>query len=213
MVDQVHFGCSGLNPDHDYPDLVSWLLFISSTSDFHDRGINREETIKTILSKTAFLFFRFHGVLLGGKSVCVDKMPPVSPGPVQTEASQYMKVTKALLPIFSVGVFCCSFFPTPSFLLVLDCFHLPLPLEHCLIVHLFSLCLSSLPPMFTFVSRLLVLCNSPRISLGFSVLLIFSAALPFSLLTFHLRVLLRPCFQLGLFCLVYWTFPLPYIAQ
>lgn len=106
-----------------------------------------------------------------------------------------------------VGFFLVDFFSLQVSLL-LDHFHLPLSLEHCLIVHLFSLCMSSLPPMFTFVSRLLFLFNSPWFSLGFSVLLIFSSALPFSPLTFHPRVPLGPCFKLGLFCLVYWTFSL-----
>jgi len=73
----------------------------------------------------------------------------------------------------------------------------------------FPLHVSPSPPMFTFVSRLLFLFNSPWFSLGFSVLLIFSAAVPFSRLTSHPRVPLGPCFELVLFCLVYWTFPLP----
>lgn len=47
----------------------------------------------------------FLGALLGGKFLCVDKMPPASPGPIQTEASQYRKVTKALPPIVFVGFF------------------------------------------------------------------------------------------------------------
>lgn len=125
-----------------------------------------------------------------------------------------MNVTKAFLPIFFiVFLLLFFFFFTLTFPLVSDHFHLPLSLEHCLTAHLFSLCMFSLPPMFTFVSRLLFLFNSPWFSLGFSVLLIFSAALPFSPLTFHPRVPLGPCFQLGLFCLVYCTFPLPYVAQ
>lgn len=193
-----------------YPNPVSELLLNCSISDLHAWGTNREEALKPIL--TAFLFFRFLGALLGSKFLCVDKMPPASPGPIQTEASQYMKVTKALLPIVFVGFFCCSFCFTPSFPLVLDHFH-PLCLTHYLIVRLFSLCMFSLPSMFTFVSRLLFLFNSPWFALDFSVLLIFSEALPFSPLTFHPGAPLGPCFQLGLFCLVYWTFALPYVAQ
>lgn len=139
-------------------------------------------------------------------------MPPASPGPIQTEASQYRKVTKALLPIVFVGFFCCSFFFTPSFPLVLDHFHPPL--SHALSHHASVFPLHGLSsPMFTFVSRLLFLFNSPWFSLDFSVILIFSAAIPFSPLTFHPGVPLGPCFQLGLFCLVYWTFALPYVAQ
>lgn len=163
---------------------------------------------------TAFLYFRFLSVLLGGKFLCVDKMSPASPGSMQTEASEYMKITKALLPTFFVEFFfVVPFFFTPVFPLVLDHFHLHFSLEHCLIVHLFSPCMFSLPPMFSFASRLLFLFNSPWFSLGFPVHLIFSAALPFSPLTFHPGTPLGSCFQLSLFCLVYWTFPLPYTAE
>lgn len=101
-----------------------------------------------------------------------------------------MKVTKAWLLILLLDFLVVHFFPSelPS------CFRLlssPPSLEHCLIVHLFSLCMRSLPPLFTFISRLLFLFNSPWFSLSFSVLPIFSAALPFSPLAFQSRMLLR----------------------
>lgn len=81
-------------------------------------------------------------------------------------------------------------------------------------MHLFSLCIFSLLLVFTFVSSLLFLFNSLWFSLVFfPVFLIFSTALPFSLLTFYSRVLLKHCFQLGLFCLVYCSFPLPCVLQ
>lgn len=94
--------------------------------------------------------------------------------------------------------------------LVLDSFHLPLSLEHCLTVHLFSLCMLSLPPLFTFISRLLFLFNSPWFSLSFSVLPISSAALPFSPLAFQPKMLLGGLFPIRsvLSCLLEFPSPL-----
>lgn len=152
-----------------YPDSVLELLLICSISpDLHfsgGRGTNREETLKRVLSQTALLCFRFLSMLLGGKSLCVYKMPP--PGPSWTGISIHEGHQGIVANIFCWVFLLFLFFSTPSFLLVLDRFHLPLSLEHCLTVHLFSLCISSLPPVFSFVSRLLFLFSSPWFSLGF----------------------------------------------
>lgn len=94
-------------------------------------------------------------------------MSPASPGPVQTEASCCVKVTKALGLIFLLFFFGCSFSSPLSSPLVLDSFHLPLSLEHCLTVHLFSLCMLSLPPLFTFISRLLFFIQFPLVFFEF----------------------------------------------
>lgn len=141
-------------------------------------------------------------------------MSPASPGPVQTEASCCVKVTKALGLIFLLFFFGCSFSSPLSSPLVLDSFHLPLSLEHCLTVHLFSLCMLSLPPLFTFISRLLFFIQFPLVFFEFfssSSLLcsspILSTCLPIQ------NAAGGGCFQLDLFCHVYWSFLLPYVLQ
>lgn len=195
---------------HTYSPLgeVAQLLKWSSSQICMTALLNREETLKTILNKTEFLCFRVLSVLIDSKCAYVDKMPPVYPGPTQTSITIFEGHQG-----IACNIFLFHFLFTPSFPLALERFHLPLSLEHCLTVYLFSLCMLSLPPLFTFVSRLLFLFNSPWCSLFFSVPLIFSAALLFPSLTFHPKMLLGPCFQLGLFCLVYWTFPLPHVTQ
>lgn len=97
--------CMKSRTSDEYPDPLSEHLLTCSIFDLHDWGVNRGEILETVLNMTAFLYFRFLSVLLGGKFLCVDKMPPASPGPIQTEASEYMKITKALLPTFFVDFF------------------------------------------------------------------------------------------------------------
>lgn len=101
----------------------------------------------------------FLGALLGGKFLCVDKMPPASPGPIQTEASQYRKVTKALPPIVFVVFFCCSFFFTPSFPLLLDHFHPPL--SHALSHH------ASVFPLHVLSSAYVYFCKQTVVFIQF----------------------------------------------
>lgn len=91
------------------------------------------------------------------------KMPQAPPRAISSHEGQQGIATN----IFVWLILLFLFFFNPSFPLVLDCFHLPLSLEHCLTVHLFSLCMFSLPPYVYFCKQTVVFIQLPLVFFGF----------------------------------------------
>lgn len=140
-------------------------------------------------------------------------MSPASPGPVQTEASCCVQVTKALLLIFLLDFLLFLFFPSefPSCFRQLSSPSVSWALSHCASVFP----LHALPaPSVYFYKQTVVFIQFPLVFFEFfssSNLLcsspILSTCLPIQ------NAAEGACFQLGLFCLVYWSFLLPYVLQ
>lgn len=214
MLDGTFFVSSRWKPDLRE---VSWPSFRVSPHLFYLRSIRlrqrREEALKPILSKIALLYFEFLRLLL-----MVN--PSVSIKCHQTPQGLYKK---RHLVVWRSWRHCCQyfcwifwlflFFPSefPSCFRQLSSPSVSWALSHCASVFP----LHALPsPSVYFYKQTVVFYSIP---LGFLWVFQFfqsSLQLPHSLhLPSNPECCWGVCFQLGLFCLVYWSFLLPYVLH